>query len=80
MGAAHNSRWALFKEPHALEENLIDLKDTYCPDGLCRSVIGNVYVYADTNHLTKAFEHTLAETIYERALAAGWKPEGHPGS
>lgn len=59
---------------------LIDLKDIYCPDGLCRSVIGNVYVYADTNHLTKAFEHTLAETIYERALAAGWKPEGYPGS
>ena len=59
---------------------LIDLKDIYCPDGLCRSVIGNVYVYADTNHLTKAFEHTLAETIYERALAAGWKPEGRSGS
>ena len=59
---------------------LLDLKDIYCPDGLCRSVIGNVYVYADTNHLTKAFEHTLAETIYERALAAGWKPEGYPGS
>ena len=80
MGAAHNSRQALSKELHALEENLIDLKDTYCPDGLCRSVIGNVYVYADTNHLTKAFEHTLAETIYERALAAGWKPEGRSGS
>ena len=59
---------------------LLDLKDVYCPDGLCRSVIGNVYVYADTNHLTKAFEHTLAETIYERALAAGWKPEGRSGS
>ncbi|MFC2536916.1 MAG: SGNH hydrolase domain-containing protein, partial [Rothia dentocariosa] len=59
---------------------LLDLKDIYCPDGLCRSVIGNVYVYADTNHLTKAFEHTLAETIYERALAAGWKPEGRSGS
>ena len=76
----HNSRQALSKELNALEENLIDLKDTYCPDGLCRSVIGNVYVYADTNHLTKAFEHTLAETIYERALAAGWKPEGRSGS
>ena len=59
---------------------LLDLKDIYCPDDLCRSVIGNVYVYADTNHLTKAFEHTLAETIYERALAAGWKPEGRSGS
>ena len=80
MGAVHNSRQALSKELHALEENLIDLKDIYCPDGLCRSVIGNVYVYADTNHLTKAFEHTLAETIYERALAAGWKPEGRSGS
>ena len=76
----HNSRQALSQELHALEENLIDLKDIYCPDGLCRSVIGNVYVYADTNHLTKAFEHTLAETIYERALAVGWKPEGRSGS
>lgn len=56
------------------------MKDIYCPDGLCRSVIGNVYVYADTNHLTKAFEHTLAEIIYERALAVGWKPEGRSGS
>ena len=55
---------------------LIDLKDVYCPDGKCLGVQGNVYMYADTNHLTNIYEATLTDIVYERALAAGWDPKG----
>ena len=55
---------------------LIDLKDVYCPDGKCSVLQGNVYMYADTNHLTNIYEVTLTDIIYERALAAGWDPKG----
>lgn len=54
----------------------IDLKDIYCPDGKCSVLQGNVYMYADTNHLTNVYEATLTDIIYERALAAGWNPKG----
>lgn len=53
---------------------LIDLKDGYCPDGTCPVVQGNVYMYADSNHLTNVYEATLTDIIYERALATGWNP------
>ena len=55
---------------------LIDLKDVYCPDGKCSVLQGNVYMYADSNHLTNVYEATLTDIIYERALAAGWDPKG----
>lgn len=55
---------------------LIDLKDVYCPDGTCPVVQGNVYMYADSNHLTNVYEATLTDIIYERALATGWNPQG----
>ena len=55
---------------------LIDLKDVYCPDGKCSVIQGNVYMYADTNHLTNVYEATLTDIVYERALAAGWDPKG----
>ncbi|WP_049347057.1 acyltransferase family protein [Rothia mucilaginosa] len=54
----------------------IDLKDVYCPDGKCSVIQGNVYMYADSNHLTNVYEATLTDIIYERALAAGWDPKG----
>ena len=54
---------------------LIDLKDVYCPDGKCSVIQGNVYMYADTNHLTNVYEATLTDIVYERALAAGWDPK-----
>lgn len=55
---------------------LIDLKDVYCPNGQCSVVQGNVYMYADSNHLTNVYEATLADIIYERAIAEGWNPKG----
>ena len=55
---------------------LIDLKDVYCPDGKCSVIQGNVYMYADSNHLTNVYEATLTDIVYERALAAGWDPKG----
>lgn len=36
----------------------VDLRDYLCPDGVCRSVIGNVLVYRD-NHVTGTFAKTL---------------------
>ncbi len=54
----------------------IDLKDVYCPDGKCSVLQGNVYMYADSNHLTNVYEATLTDIIYERALATGWDPKG----
>jgi len=55
---------------------LIDLKDVYCPDGKCSVLHGNVYMYADSNHLTNVYEATLTDIVYERAFAAGWDPKG----
>ncbi|MDU0967578.1 MAG: acyltransferase family protein [Actinomycetaceae bacterium] len=39
----------------------IDTSSLICPDGLCWSIIGNVYVYLDNNHLTKVYSQTLAD-------------------
>ncbi|SLM88494.1 acyltransferase family protein [Brachybacterium nesterenkovii] len=45
----------------------IDPVDAFCPDGVCRPVIGNVLVFFDDNHPTRAFETTLAPEV-ERQL------------
>ncbi len=45
----------------------IDLSEQYCPEGVCRPVIGNVLVYFDDNHPTREFETTLAPEV-ERQL------------
>lgn len=41
----------------------LDVTDQYCPDGQCRAVIGNVLVYLDDNHVTKAFESTMSTAV-----------------
>jgi peptidoglycan/LPS O-acetylase OafA/YrhL len=42
---------------------LIDLTPEICPQGICRSVIGNALVYRDDNHLTATFARTLSPWI-----------------
>nr|WP_223875284.1 acyltransferase family protein [Nanchangia anserum] len=37
----------------------VDTAEMLCPDGVCWSIIGNVYVYLDLNHLTKDYASTL---------------------
>jgi hypothetical protein len=49
----------------------IDLTPYYCTTDRCPSIIGNVIVYRDTNHITATFAKTLARPIengLQRAL------------
>jgi hypothetical protein len=48
----------------------MELTDFICPDGTCRPVIGNVYVYWDDNHLTVPYVESLAGLFAERFQAA----------
>lgn len=40
--------------------HLIDLRGAYCSDGVCPTIIGNVFVYMDANHVTRAYAETMA--------------------
>ncbi|MFP5415903.1 MAG: acyltransferase family protein [Actinomycetes bacterium] len=51
----------------------LDLSDWICPPGkvsLCPAVIGNTYVYMDTNHLSRAYVETLIDVFAE-----AWREE-----
>jgi peptidoglycan/LPS O-acetylase OafA/YrhL len=43
--------------------SVIDLTPYYCNTDWCPSVIGNVIVYRDSNHITKTFATTLAPAL-----------------
>jgi len=45
---------------------LLDLTDAVCPKGVCQPVIGNVFVYRDTNHLTPEYAASIAEEVGRR--------------
>jgi hypothetical protein len=52
--------------------SLVEFDDVYCDKSTCFSVIGNVVVYRDANHLTSTFTRTLARFLspyIESALA-----------
>ena len=52
---------------------LIDVDDLICPKGTCPSVIGNVRVYLDNNHLSGTYVETMAPQFALRFLdAVGW--------
>lgn len=46
--------------------SILDLTDVYCPDGVCRSVIGGLQVYRDAHHLSKSFALSLAPVLGAR--------------
>ncbi|MCQ1985337.1 acyltransferase family protein [Arthrobacter sp. zg-Y844] len=46
--------------------SFIDFSDLICPEGLCRPVIGNSYVYLDDNHLTAGFTSSMASEFERR--------------
>lgn len=51
----------------------IDMTNWVCTDGVCRPVIGNVYVYMDVQHLSKTYAATLSDELAEQWFAAtGW--------
>ncbi len=45
---------------------LTDMTDFYCDDDRCYSVIGDVVVYADDNHVSRTYASTLAPYLGER--------------
>lgn len=62
----------------ALVEPLLDLEgfhfvevmDLLCTEDVCPTIIGNVQVYLDTNHLTQSYANTMAPIIVERVEGA----------
>ena len=54
----------------------VDLSDVYCPDDMCRPVVGNVYVYMDDNHVMKTYGYTMSKAVLERTVRGGWIPTG----
>ncbi|MFI7495280.1 acyltransferase family protein [Kocuria sp. M4R2S49] len=48
----------------------LDLTDLICPDGLCRPVVGNAYVFFDPHHLTWTYARTMAPALEERLPGA----------
>lgn len=54
----------------------VDLTDELCPQGWCPAVMGNVFVYIDDNHISRAFGQTLAPAVSEQLEAQGWDIRG----
>lgn len=54
----------------------VDLSDAYCPDERCPTVLGNVMMFFDDNHLTEPFAKTLAPVLASRL---GWLSGGQAG-
>lgn len=53
----------------------LDATDLICPDGYCNSIVGNIIVYMDDNHLNWSFSQTLVEGMYSQLEAENWVPE-----
>ena len=45
---------------------VVDLTDVFCPGDRCPPIIGNVFVYRDSHHITATFMRTLAPFLAER--------------
>lgn len=52
---------------------VIDPWKVICADGTCHSVIGGVIVYADSNHLSRAFSRSLSSWLAEEIQSTGWR-------
>lgn len=51
---------------------LLDLSAQICPGGRCSPVLGEVFVYMDTDHLTRLFvEESLAPTVTRELAVTG---------
>src|SRR5690606_3098150 len=63
---------------------LLDFTDVFCRDGRCPPVIGNVFVYRDSHHVTASYMRTLAPVLAQRlgvplhARGAGGAPDAQP--
>ncbi|MFC4003723.1 acyltransferase family protein [Prauserella oleivorans] len=53
--------------------SFLDFSEYFCPGELCPPVIGNVLVYMDDNHVSKAYMETLAPIASEELVRTlGW--------
>ena len=50
--------------------HVIDMRDAYCIDSGCPTLIGNVHVYLDKNHVTTPYSQTVAAFFSQRAAEA----------
>lgn len=48
----------------------IDMTDAYCTQDVCPTIVGNVYVYMDDNHISGTYSSTVAPFFSERVAAA----------
>ena len=44
----------------------IDASDMLCPDGVCGTIIGDVFVYMDDNHVSATYSRTMAPELASR--------------
>lgn len=52
--------------------HLIEYRDMYCTEGVCPTIIGNIYTYFDSNHISGEYAISMAPFFSERiALALG---------
>lgn len=52
----------------------LDFTQQYCPNGECLPIVGNVVVYMDDNHISKAYKKTLYSEMSRQLEEQGWKP------
>ncbi len=53
--------------------HVVDLTDRLCTTDVCPSVVGNVVVYRDLDHITSSYAATLTPDVEERLTATlGW--------
>ena len=74
--AAENPAKEVFDKYRDQGAVMVDLKDVYCPDGMCSPVVGNIYVYIDDNHVSKTYSRTMAQEVFQRAAEGGWLVNG----
>ena len=74
--AAENPAKEIFDKYRNQGAVMVDLKDVYCPDGMCSPVVGNIYVYLDDNHVSKTYGRTMAQEVFQRAAEGGWLVSG----
>lgn len=46
----------------------VDLRDAYCLNDVCPTIVGNVFVYMDKNHVTKSYAQTMAPCFKEQIV------------
>ncbi|MFW0107817.1 acyltransferase family protein [Rothia sp. P7181] len=50
----------------------LDFSEQYCPDGFCSPIFGNVYVYMDDNHISRAYGSTLDQELNRQLQEQGF--------